>query len=484
MNMTTLVMLGLAVGVGIVLGVHGPQYMGRFPALVPLLSAFPVLGALSRPEPSAPAAPSTEQHDHDHDHDHAEESPQTPPPAAGAKPLHDHERAPAKHAHGKKKQSRTHTPQRQDTDKHAHDDGQDHGKDKHADDKVVRLSTAQLQQLKIAVAVARPGSLATRLSLPGTITLNTDRRVHIVPRVAGVVREVRKTLGDTVRAGEVLAIIESRDLADTKAAYLAARERVLLAETMFTREKALWEKRISPEEDFLKARQALAEVRIELRVSTQKLLALGFPDAVITQLAQQPEAPLTPYEMVAPFAGTVVEKRIAVGAFLKDDSEAFVIADLSTVWVDLTIASKDVPLVRKGQRVTMTAGPSLPEAVGTISYLSPMVSEETRTVMARAVLPNPEGRWRPGAFVTAAAHTSETPVAVLVPNTALQTLEGQPTVFVQTAAGFLPRVVTLGRTDATHTEITAGLRPGERYAATETFLLKADVGKGTAEHQH
>lgn len=476
MKIKTPLMLALAVGMGIVLGVHGPQYLGRLATLAPLLNAFPALGVPSRSEPPAPASVPTEQHDHDHDHAEVEkdESTQT----GVANPLHDHASAQEKPTQGTARQAQGKKKPAHDEDKH------DPGEDKHADEKVVRLSPEQLQQLKIDVAVARAGSLATRISLPGTVTLNTDRRVHIVPRVPGVVREVRKNLGDVVRAGEILAIIDSRDLADAKAGYLAARERETLAETTFAREKTLWEKRISPEEDFLKAKQALAEVRIELRVSTQKLLALGFTDAAIKQFAQQPEAPLTSYEVVAPFAGTVVEKRCAVGAFLKDDSEVFVIADLSTIWVDLTVAPKDVPLVRKGQRVTIAAGLSLPETVGTLSYLSPIVAEESRTVMARVVLPNPDGRWRPGTFVTATVNTSETPVAVLIPSTALQMLTGQPTVFVQTAAGFVPRVVTLGRSDATHTEITSGLRPGERYAATETFILKADLGKGSAEHQH
>ena len=201
------------------------------------------------------------------------------------------------------------------------------------------------------------------------------------------------------------------------------------------------------------------------------------------QLAGRANASLTRYEVVAPLAGTVIEKHIAVGEMLKDDTEAFVVADLSTVWVDLNIAAKDLALVRKGQRVVITADTTM-KAEGTVSYISPVVSDETRTVVTRVVLPNPDGRWRPGLFVTATIATSETPVAVLIPKTAIQTIEGQPTVFVQTPEGFAPRPVTLGRANETHVEITAGLQAGERYAATETFVLKADLGKGTGSHDH
>ena len=353
----------------------------------------------------------------------------------------------------------------------------------HKEEKVVRVPAAKAQQLGIKVEVARAGILQTSLTLPGTIALNADRQVHVVSRIPGIVQEIRKQLGDAVRAGEVMAVIDSRELADTKAVYLAARERVTLAETTFAREKDLWEKKISPEEDYLKAKQALAEVRIELQVAAQKLRALGFAEASVQQLAGRANASLTRYEVVAPFAGTVIEKHIVVGEMLKDDTEVFVVADLSRVWVDLNIAAKDLPLVRKGQRVVIAANTTL-KAEGTVSYVSPVVSDETRTVITRVVLPNPDGRWRPGLFVTATITASETPVAVLIPKTAIQTIEGKPTVFVQTPEGFTPRPVTLGQPNETHVEITAGLQPGERYAATETFVLKADLGKGTGSHDH
>ena len=361
---------------------------------------------------------------------------------------------------------------------HRHGEG-----DGHEQAKVVRVTAPKAQQLGIQVEVARAGSLQTSLTLPGTIALNADRRVHVVSRIPGIVQEIRKQLGDAVRAGEGMAVLDSRELADSKAAYLAARERVTLAETTFAREKDLWEKKISPAEDYLKAKQALAEVRIELQVAAQKLRALGFAEAYVQQLGGRANAPLTRYEVVAPLAGTVIEKHIAIGEVLKDDTEAFVVADLSTVWVDLNIAAKDLPLVRKGQRVVVTADTTM-QAEGTVSYVSPVVSDETRTAVTRVVLPNPDGRWRPGLFVTAKLAASETPVAVLIPKTATQTIDGQPSVFVQTPEGFAPRPVTLGRANETHVEITVGLQAGERYATTETFILKAELGKGAASHEH
>jgi membrane fusion protein, heavy metal efflux system len=424
MNWKTILLLVLAVLGGIILGAMGMQYVGSWEG------AAQALGILRQPRSPTPVTTW----------------------AAGSQP----------------------------TDQPEPDEHEGHT---HKEEKVVRVPAAKAQQLGIKVEVARAGILQTSLTLPGTIALNADRQVHVVSRIPGIVQEIRKQLGDAVRAGEVMAVIDSRELADTKAVYLAARERVTLAETTFAREKDLWEKKISPEEDYLKAKQALAEVRIELQVAAQKLRALGFAEASVQQLAGRANASLTRYEVVAPFAGTVIEKHIVVGEMLKDDTEVFVVADLSRVWVDLNLPTKDLALVRKGQRVVIAANTTM-QAEGTVSYISPVVSDETRTVLTRVVLPNPDGRWRPGLFVTATLTASDTPVAVLVPKTALQTIDGQPTVFVQTPEGFVPRPVTLGRANETHVELTAGLEAGTRYAATETFVLKADLGKGTGFHSH
>jgi cobalt-zinc-cadmium efflux system membrane fusion protein len=354
----------------------------------------------------------------------------------------------------------------------------------HEEEKIVRLTEEKRKELGIEVASAQPGSLKTQLALTGTISVNTDRFVRMVSRIPGVVREVRKNLGDMVRAGEVMAVIDSRELADAKGAYLAATERVTLTADTFQREKDLWEKKISPAEDYFKAKQAHTEARIELRLAKQKLMALGFADAALKQLASESEASFTRYEIVAPLAGTVIEKRLNVGESVKDDTEVFHVADLRTVWVNLNVPPVDLRFVEKGQRVHITAGAGLPEVEARISYIGALVVEDTRTVPVRAELSNADGRWRPGLFVTARLTTKETTASVLIPKAALQTIEGKPSVFVQTQEGFEARPVTLGQSNETHTEITAGLAAGERYAATETFVLKADLGKSEAGHQH
>jgi cobalt-zinc-cadmium efflux system membrane fusion protein len=358
------------------------------------------------------------------------------------------------------------------------------GHTEEGESQTVRLTEAHMRELGIAVETAGPGTLMTHLTLPGHVALNADHRAQIVPRIAGVVQQVLKNLGDPVRAGEVIAVIESRELADVKSAYLTAKERLSLADTAFRREEDLWKKKISPEQEYLEARRALAEARIELRTAEQKLQAIGLSQADLSQLPARADITFTRYSLTAPFEGTVIEKHVTLGEVVKDDAPAFVIADLRSVWVNLSIYPKDLSSVRKGQRVHMNAGDGIPEAHGSIAYVGPVVHEETRTALARVVLPNPEGYWRPGLFVTATIDAGTVEIPLLVPKSALQTVNGRASVFTLTLEGFALRPVTTGRSNNTHVEITAGLQAGERYAATQTFILKAELGKGEGEHGH
>ena len=202
------------------------------------------------------------------------------------------------------------------------------------EEKIVRLNEAEMNEFGIKISTAGSGKIKVQLSFPGEVVTNADRLVHVVPRVPGIVLDVRKNLGDYVQAGEVIAILESRELADAKAAFLAAMEREKLTRTNFIREETLWKKKISAEQDYLEAKRALADAVIELRSSEQKLHVLGFSDTYLSKLTDQPEVEYTKYVMTAPASGTIIQKHITRGEVLKDDTEAFVVADLSTVWVN------------------------------------------------------------------------------------------------------------------------------------------------------
>lgn len=348
---------------------------------------------------------------------------------------------------------------------------------------VVRLDARALREFGIEVVAAAAGDLAVYARLPGEVAIDPDRLVHVVPRVLGVVQSVHKKLGDQVKAGDVLAVLESRELAELKSAYLVARERVRLAKTTYAREEKLWREAISSERDYLAARQQLAELRIEMRAAEQKLHALGFSNDDLLALTFDEDEHFTRFEIRASLDGTVIEKHIALGEVLKDDVEAFVVADLRSVWVKLTVYQQDLSTVRRGQTVQIAAGDN-PAVAGVISYVSPVVDEETRTAIARIVLDNAEGQWRPGSFVTGLVAVDEYSVPLLVPRSALQTVAGQTVVFVETDEGFAARKVRVGRSNEVYAAIVDGLAPGQRYVVRGAFTLKAQLAKGSFGDGH
>ncbi|MFQ5455873.1 MAG: efflux RND transporter periplasmic adaptor subunit [Nitrospirota bacterium] len=367
---------------------------------------------------------------------------------------------------------------------HEHDHDEDRRDNKHEEEDVIRLSEAEMKEFGIILDTAGSGDLKIHVELPGEVVINADSLAHIVPRVSGIVREVRKNLGDNVHAGEVVAVLESREIADAKAAFLTGSERVELAQANFRREEDLWKKNISSEQEYLEAKQTLAEAKIELRSTEHKLHALGFSDDYLSQLPGHADESFTLYEIIAPFDGTVIEKHITLGEVLKDDSEAFIIADLSSVWVNLNIYQKDLPFVQKEQPVIISAGHGIPDTKDKISYIGPLVGEQTRTALARVVLPNPKGLWRPGIFVTGKIEVEDIKVSLIMPKTAIQTVDGKRSVFIKTEHGFEPQPVTIGRTNDTHVEITSGIKSGQQYVIEGAFTLKAELSKGAFGDGH
>ncbi|MFN3531141.1 MAG: efflux RND transporter periplasmic adaptor subunit [Candidatus Brocadia sp.] len=348
----------------------------------------------------------------------------------------------------------------------------------------VELTPEAIQNAGIGIETAGPARIKTVLELPGEIKLNADKVVHVVPRVSGVVTAVYKNLGDEVKHGEVIAVIDSRELAELKSEYLASVKRVELAQATFERIERLWKQKISSEKDYLSSRQALSEAKINLHEVTHKLLALGLSQNDLNSISDKEDASFTRYEVRVQFDGMVIEKHISVGEAVKEDADCFVLADLSTVWTEVTVYAKDLKIVKVGQNVTVRSKVLGLEVDGTLTYIGPLVGEETRTARGIIVVQNPEGQWRPGLFVTVEIVQEEVSVPVAVPVDAIQTLGEQSVVFVQYGNQFEARPLELGRSDGRWVEVLHGITPGEKYVARNSFILKAELGKAGAKHEH
>ncbi|ELX11406.1 cobalt-zinc-cadmium resistance protein CzcB [Janthinobacterium sp. HH01] len=362
----------------------------------------------------------------------------------------------------------------------------EHGEHREARPEQVTLDDAQIKAAGVTLAVAAPADIGVAITLPGEIRFNEDRTAHVVPKLAGVVTSVLAELGQNVKQGQVLAVIASSGLSEQRSELLSAERRLALASTTYEREHRLWQDKISAEQDYLQARQALSEAEIAVRNARQKLSAIGAGTGAGSGAGagSAAGAQLNRLELRAPFDGVVMEKHLALGEAVKEDAAVFTISDLSNVWAEIAVPPKDLALVRVGETVVVKASAFDAQASGKITYVGSLLGEQTRTAKARVALANPERAWRPGLFVSVDVLSGRAAAAVAVAADAIQTVDDKPVVFVRVAGGFRAQPVVAGRSDGRLTEIVKGLAAGAQYAATGSFVLKAELGKDGAEHAH
>jgi len=189
---------------------------------------------------------------------------------------------------------------------------------------------------------------------------------------------------------------------------------------------------------------------------------------------------LQTYAVTAPLAGVVTARNANPGE-QTGEKQLFIVADLSTVWVELSLFPRDVAKVRVGQNVRVKSPDTGGSSDGKVIYVAPFGQAANQTLTARVLLDNAERRWAPGLYVTAEVTLAEAQVPLAIRNEAIQNLDGRDVVFVQTDKGFEARPLQLGRKDSEFSEVTGGLSAGQRYATRNSYILKADLGKGTAE---
>ena len=264
----------------------------------------------------------------------------------------------------------------------------------------VELTEAIVERSGIVLEEAGPRKLRKTVKLNGQITVNEDRMAYVIPRFPGVVKAVRKKLGDKVQEGEILAVIQSNES-------------------------------------------------------------------------------LQNYDVKSEIAGTIIKKEITLGEFVSESRTIFVVCDMSSVWVDLNVYQQDFSELRPGQKLVLDPGQGKERIDAVISYISPISSQSTQTLLARAVVPNPHGDLRPGLFVTGEVVIGEVDVPVAVRASAIQTIEEKSAVFVQEGEGFEAREIETGEQDGEWIEIISGVAPGEKYAAKNSFVLKAQLAKAS-----
>jgi cobalt-zinc-cadmium efflux system membrane fusion protein len=344
---------------------------------------------------------------------------------------------------------------------------------------VVRLTPEQIAAAHIQTARVKGGALTRRIDVPAAVKPDPDHIGRVAAKVAGTVAEMRKRLGDNVVKDEVIAVIDSREVADAKSEYLAALANYKLQEAIFQREKGLFDKKIIAEQLFLRTKTTFTQARLRLDLARQKLASLDVSDAEVEALPSQPVAALRRKEIRAPISGRVIERLVNLGQPVGgsgQSTELYVLADLSVVEADLAVPIADLGSIREKQRVRLTSSGGR-KFDGEVIFVNAMITPETRTGHVIASFPNADFSLHPGSLLNAEIDLERTPVKVRVPRSALQLIDGDRAVFVRTPEGFVERKVEIGKGDDDSVEILSGVAPGDEIAVSNTFVLKAELGK-------
>ncbi len=336
----------------------------------------------------------------------------------------------------------------------------------------VTLTSEQLKHNAIEVLTAAPANIQTNLRLIGQIQLNADNAVQVLPRISGVVNSVAVNVGDTVKKGQTLAIITSPTLVENHGDLAAARQRLSLAKTTLVREETLWREKISAEQDYLAAKNDVQLAQIEVSRQQQKLTSM---DVVPSGNG---------YALKSPINGVITRKQVISGQVIELSQILFEVADLNSVWAEISIPTKDLGVVKVGQSVSVSATAFAQTEAGKITYIAPLIDAQSRTATARVVLNNQKRNWLVGLPVNIDLVANEVNVPLAVSVEAIHSLHYGDVVFGRYGEYFEARPVELGRRDSKYVEVLSGLNEGEQYAAGNSFVVKAELGKAGASHDH
>jgi cobalt-zinc-cadmium efflux system membrane fusion protein len=340
----------------------------------------------------------------------------------------------------------------------------------------IKLSKEEADRAGIMLEELKAQVLADTVTVTATIRANQDRIARIAPRVEGRVAAVSASLGDTVRAGQLLATLDSLAVGEASSALSQARSVQRVADADYKRAAALQTEEIIPQKDFLRAKAEQEKANAALRAAEDRLRLLGVSGG-------SGGASTSVFPLTAPLAGTIIEKKAVVGGLAGPSDALFVVADLSTLWIEANLAEAQLAKVRVGAKATITVGAYPNERFeGKVTYVASVLDKETRSVPARIEVKSAEGRLKPEMFATATIESASQPSpsrteVLTVPDRAIVLMQGQPNVFVFDGGSYEQRAVETGERLGTRTVVKSGLKPGEQVVSAGTYALKARVLK-------
>ncbi len=353
---------------------------------------------------------------------------------------------------------------------------------------LVRLPSERSAEIA-GLGIGRPGHFEADATVPllGEVRYDGNHHARVAPLADGVVSAIGVDVGRAVDAGEVLAVLHAPAAAEAKAAFVAARHAEVLAAATLSRKQLLEEERIGSRAALDAAQAEYGSASVGLSLARQGLLNLGFRPGDVERIG---DAATSELPLRAPFAGTVVRRAAVLGEAVDAGAPLFEVADLSRMWVELSVPEETAPSLEEGTPIVIRVQAAAIEPIaGSITWVAPVVDERTRLVRARGVVPNEGGRLRQGMFVDVDAALASQPDALRVPASAVQQLSDRPFVFVQREPDlFAARRVQLGaRLPNDEYVVHSGLGLDDAVVVEGAFSLKSALlasrlGAGCADH--
>lgn len=337
---------------------------------------------------------------------------------------------------------------------------------------VVKANPVLMKQIKV-IAIGE-GQVHDSLRLPARVDLDQQRVARIGATVTGRITEIQAVLGQEVRKGEQLAILNSTELGMAQSAYLKTSSQVNLRQLAVNRAKRLLASDVIAAAELQERESMLNEADVDLRTATDQLRVFGMSDSDLARLSKEKKIhsflPIT-----ASIQGTIVERKVTVGQVVQPADALFTVADLSHVWVVAELPEQQASWAHKGDEALVTIA-ALPgeELTGRLIYVADMVDPQTRTVTVRMALPNPQRVFKPNMLATLLIRKQGVQELVL-PDSAVLRINDSDHVFVQTAPEeFQLRPVQLGISYGNVRRILGGLKQGDKVVVEGGFHLNSE----------
>jgi cobalt-zinc-cadmium efflux system membrane fusion protein len=335
------------------------------------------------------------------------------------------------------------------------------------------FSVPQDQMAHVQIVSVEKTKLPRLLRLTGNVTYNAFQTTPVFSAIGGPVHEILVAPGETVHAGQPLLTVNSPDYSAARSAYIKARDSFFLAEKIYKRAEDLYAHGAIAESDLQQAESGRTQAQADMQASEDALRALGLndPEAVV----KNPPKMTSQIPVIAPVGGEVVERLVGPGQLLQGGAtQVFTISDMSTVWVLVNVYQSDMSYVHPGDSVDITTD-SYPDTFhGKISYIAPALDPTTRTLQARIVTSNPAKKLKKDMYVTGSVQAGAIRDALTVPDAAvLHDTENQAFVYVQSGSNqFARRVIKAGYSLGGRTQVTDGLKEGERVVGDGALFLQ------------